>query len=270
MVSIGTPETSNASSLNKTNHYHTKHCTHQKNFYWIFSLLTFQMLSPFQVSPGNPIFHPLSPCFYESIPPPTHSHLPASHSPTLVHPAFTGPRDSPPIDYWQGHPLLHMQLEPWVPPCVLLDWWFSPWKLWGLWLIDVIAIPMGLHDPFSSFNPLSNSSIGHLVFHTMVDCKHLPLFLSGSSRVSQETTISGSCQHALLGIHNSICVWWLYMGWISGWDSLWMAFPSVSAPHFVSVFAAMSILFPHLRRTKAPTQLHVVCELYLVYSKLLG
>jgi hypothetical protein len=32
-----------------------------------------------------------------------------------------------------------------------------------------------------------------------------------------------------------------------------MSFPSVSAPHFVSVFAPMSILFPFLRRTEAPT-----------------
>jgi len=23
-----------------------------------------------------------------------------------------------------------MWLEPWVPPCVLFGWWFSPWELW--------------------------------------------------------------------------------------------------------------------------------------------
>jgi hypothetical protein len=32
-----------------------------------------------------------------------------------------------------------------------------------------------------------------------------------------------------------------------------MAFPSVSDPHFVSILAPMSILFPLLRKTKAPT-----------------
>jgi hypothetical protein len=31
--------------------------------------------------------------------------------------------------------------------------------------------------------------------------------------------------------------------------SLWMAFHSVSAPYFVSIFLPMSILFPVLRRT---------------------
>jgi hypothetical protein len=53
------------------------------------------------------------------------------HSTMLGHWTFTGPRASPPIDGWQVHPLLHMQLEPWVPPCVFFVWWFSPWELWG-------------------------------------------------------------------------------------------------------------------------------------------
>ena len=62
----------------------------------------------------------------------THSHFPA-----LVF-SYTGAsslhitRASLPIDAWQSHPLLHMQLElePWVPPCALFGWWFSPWELW--------------------------------------------------------------------------------------------------------------------------------------------
>jgi hypothetical protein len=33
-------------------------------------------------------------------------------SPILEHQSFSGPRVSPPIDVQQGHPLLHMQLEP--------------------------------------------------------------------------------------------------------------------------------------------------------------
>ena len=47
---------------------------------------------------------------------PTHP-LPFSlswHSLLLGHQAFTGPRASPLIDARQGHPLLHMWLEPWV------------------------------------------------------------------------------------------------------------------------------------------------------------
>jgi hypothetical protein len=40
-----------------------------------------------------------------------------------------------------------MQLEPWIPPCVLLGWWFSPSEVWGVWLTDIIVLPMGLQTP---------------------------------------------------------------------------------------------------------------------------
>jgi hypothetical protein len=87
----------------------------------------------------------------------------------------------------------------------------------------------------------------------MVSCKHPPLYWSGSGKASQETAISGSCQQAHLGIHNSVWVWCLYMGWIPRWSSLWMDFSSVCAPHFVSISPPVSILFPLQRRTEAST-----------------
>jgi hypothetical protein len=82
------------------------------------------MLSPYLVSPAkktkkqknkktkkqknkNPITSPI-PLLLN---PPTLASCPW-HSPTLGLRAFTGPRDSPPIDDQLGHPLLHMQLEP--------------------------------------------------------------------------------------------------------------------------------------------------------------
>jgi hypothetical protein len=48
-------------------------------------------------------------------PHPHTSSSPPSHSPTLGHRAFTGPRASSPIDEQQGHPLLHMPLKPLGP-----------------------------------------------------------------------------------------------------------------------------------------------------------
>jgi hypothetical protein len=86
------------------------------------------------------------------------------------------------------------------------------------------------------------------VLSPMVDWKHPPLYFSGTGRASQETAISGSCQQALVGIHNNVWVWWVYMGWIPRWVSLWMVVPSVSAPYFVSVTPSMVILFPLQRR----------------------
>jgi len=70
----------------------------------------------------NPLSHPPSPCFSEGVFP-KHQPTPASlpwHSPTMEHQTFTGLRASPSIDAQQGHPLIHMQLEPWFTPCVLL------------------------------------------------------------------------------------------------------------------------------------------------------
>jgi hypothetical protein len=84
------------------------------------------MLSPFLIYPQKT---PIPNTLTHSLPLLTNPPKPASlswHSPTLGHRAFTEPRASPLIDVPQGHPLLHMGLEPWVPPCVLFGWWFSP------------------------------------------------------------------------------------------------------------------------------------------------
>jgi hypothetical protein len=37
-----------------------------------------------------------------------------------------------------------MWLEPWVPPCILFGWWFSPWEPWGYWLVHIVVPPMEL------------------------------------------------------------------------------------------------------------------------------
>jgi hypothetical protein len=53
---------------------------------------------------------------------------------------------SPPIDVQLGYPLLTMHLEIGVPSCVFFGWWFSPWELWGYWLVHIIVPPMGLQN----------------------------------------------------------------------------------------------------------------------------
>jgi hypothetical protein len=40
----------------------------------------------------------------------------------------------------------------------------------------------------------------------------------------------------------------LIMGWIPGYGSLYMVYPFISAPNFVSVTPSMGVLFPNLRR----------------------
>jgi hypothetical protein len=68
--------------------------------------------------------------------PPSIPISPPWHSPTLGHWVFTGLRASPPTDDQQGHPLLHMQLEPWVGSLVPgssagFCWWILLFFLWG-------------------------------------------------------------------------------------------------------------------------------------------
>jgi hypothetical protein len=47
-----------------------------------------------------------------------------------------------------------MHLESWIPPYILLGWWFSLWELWVVWLVDIVVLPMGLQFP-SAFSVLS-------------------------------------------------------------------------------------------------------------------
>ena len=111
---------------------------------------------------------------------------------------------------------------------------------------------MGLEAPSAPSapsDPFSNSSIGDPVLSPMVGWKHPFQYLSGTGRASQEAAISGSCQQSLIGMHTSVWIWWLYMGCIPKWGSLWMVFPSVSVPHFISLSLPMGSLFPFLRHS---------------------
>jgi hypothetical protein len=92
------------------------------------------------------------------------------------------------------------------------------------------------------------------VFHPIADCEHPCMCLPGTGIASLETAISGSFQENLAGICNSVCVWWLIMRRIPRWGSLWMVYPFVLAPDFVSVAPSIGILFPILRRNEVSTR----------------
>jgi hypothetical protein len=124
---------------------------------------------------------------------------------------------------------------------------------WGLLVSSYYCSSYRVADPFSSLGTFSSSFIGGPVLHPIADCEHPLMYLPGTGRASQETAMSGSCQQNLTGICNSVWVWWLYMGWIPMWGSLWMVLPSVSVPNFVSVTPSVAILFPILRRDKVFT-----------------
>jgi hypothetical protein len=126
--------------------------------YEFFNLFTFQVLSPYQFpslpETPYPIPPPPPPPMRVFLHLPIHFYLPTHNSPTLdIYPAFIGLRTSPPIDSWQGCPLLHMQLE----PCVLLGWWLSPWSS-GVLVGWYSCSSYGVANVFSSFSPNSSTS----------------------------------------------------------------------------------------------------------------
>jgi hypothetical protein len=57
------------------------------------------------------------------------------------------------------------------------------------------------------------SYTGGPVFLPIDDCEHPLLYFPGIGKDSQETAISGYLQQNLAGVCNSVCVWWLVMGW---------------------------------------------------------
>jgi len=96
---------------------------------------------PFPVFPFiNSLSHPLPPFLMRVFPQPsTHPFLPPRPDIplTLGDQALAVSRASAPTGAQQGHPLLHMQQEPWVYRCVHFGCWFSPWELW---LVDDVVI----------------------------------------------------------------------------------------------------------------------------------
>jgi hypothetical protein len=133
-------------------------------------------------------------------------------------------------------------------------------------------------DRFSSLGAFSSFSIVGPVFHLTDDCEHLLLYLPGTGIIaSYETAIPGPLHQNLAGICNSVWVWWLIMGWIPKWGSLWIVHPFFLTPNFVFVTPSMGILFLILRRNEVSTHWSslfliflVFCKLYLGYSMFLG
>jgi hypothetical protein len=203
-----------------------------------------------------------SPYFYEGVVPPFHPGIPL----------YWG------IEPSQDQGLLFPLMPYKAILCYICGWSHGSLHVYSLvgglvpgssgevWLVDIVVLPMGLQTP-------SAPSVLSLTIPLWTLCSVQSLassiclcFCQALGRASQETAITGFCQQALVGIHNSVWVWWLYMGWIPRWGSLWMAYPSVSTQHFV--FPPMSILFPPSKKDWSIHTLvflllefHVICVL---------
>jgi hypothetical protein len=113
-------------------------------FYWIFFYLHFKCCPPETLTPIPPASMTVFPD------PLTHSHL------LWMAFSYIGAsslhRTKGLFSHWclTSHPLLHMRLESWFPPCELFGGWFSLWKLWEIWLVDIVVLSMGLKIPLDT------------------------------------------------------------------------------------------------------------------------
>ena len=115
-------------------------------FYWILSLLTFQVLSPFLVSPP-----PQKPPTISSflVLPSTHPLLPSCPG-ILQHWGIKPSQDQGPLLPLMSDKAILCYICGWSHRSLheLFGWWFNLWELQGLWLVDIV-LPMGLQTPSS-------------------------------------------------------------------------------------------------------------------------
>jgi hypothetical protein len=168
-----------------------------------------------------------------------------------------------------------MQLESWVPPCVLLDWWLSTWELWGVWLVDNVVLPMGLQTP-STPTVLSLTPLLRKLCSVQWLAKSICLCISQAlaKPLRRQLYRAPVSMHFLATTTVSAFGDFIWDGSpgeaVSGWPFLQSLLHNSSLYHGRS---PMSILFSLLRRTKISTLwysffLKVMLSVnYLVYSK---
>jgi hypothetical protein len=153
------------------------------------------------------------------------------------------PKAIPPTDVQQGHIFSwsHGFLNVY---CLVGGSVPRSWGRGGFVLLTLLLPPWGCKPP----------QLLHAQFNSWLWAStNASIIVRFWQSLSGDSHIRPLCQQALLGICNSLWVWWLYMGWIPGCSNLWMTFPLVLAPHFVSIFPLVSILFPLLRSSEVST-----------------
>jgi len=118
-------------------------------------------------------------------------------------------------------------LETCVTSCVLFGWWFSPWELWVVWLVDIVVLPMGLQTPSApsvlSLTPQLDSTCSVWWLAACIICVCQALTEPLRRQLCQAPISKHFLPSAIMTGFGC-----LHMAWISRWGSLWMTFLSIS------------------------------------------
>jgi hypothetical protein len=128
----------------------------------------------------------------------------------------------------------------WVHPCVLFGWWFISWDLWwrgGGELVGWYCSSYGIANPFSSFIPFSNFSIGTLCsVQCLAVSSHLCICQTRAEpfmRQLYQTSVSKYFWASTIVSGFGDCIWdGSPGGTVSGWSFLQSVLHTLS-PYFL-------------------------------------
>ena len=148
----------------------------------MFSLFTFQMVSPFQAfSPGKLLSHPPYPCFYEGFLPPTQPVLPPCPG-IPIQRASNLHRTKCLSSHWCSTRPSSATYVAGVMGPSMYTLWLVVWSLRAQ--LDLVhwycCSSYGIANPISSLSPFSSSSIGKLMICPVTGCETTTVFVFAS------------------------------------------------------------------------------------------
>jgi hypothetical protein len=121
-------------------------------------------------------------------------------------------------------------------------WWLISWEFWAIGLVGMVVLSMGLQSPsapsvLALILPLGIQ--GSVLWLAVSICICLSKMLA--EPLTGQIYLAPVCKYFC--ISNNVGVWCQWMGWITTWGNLWMAFPSVSPSSFFFFFFLYSYTF---------------------------
>ena len=154
--------------------------------------------------------------------PPSHTLLP--HGPSIpLHYGIELPQDQEPSSCWCQIRENSATYASWALGSSMCTLWLvvSPRELWGVWLIDIVVLPIGLQTPSApSVLPLTSLIGSPWSVQWLAASTHICIGQSLAEPLRQQL-YQALVSKCFLSLGNSVCIWCLQMGWIPIWGILW-------------------------------------------------